>query len=894
MTINSNISSLVSQQFLNKFTRDFSLSVDRLSSGLRINNAADDAAGLAVSNRFQAQARAFDVFSRNANDAVSYMQVIEGALGEINNNLLRMDELRVQASNGLLGNADRQRLDLEYQQLKAQNSDIIANTQYNGINVFGAGLTTFSTQFGKDSVSFDLAGSISFNGQTSRGALSEIFNSAGVGAIPASLTNNPPGRVSVIGTPAPGTYTVDVNQLARGFIYRDTVGLGPFGVDGVAGGVMDDNPGVASYVSGGAGTYDITTSFDSYIYRDNGVGGRTFGFNGLNANQAAANSNPAVATANAPATNEGTYRVTVTQLATAFTGRSNNTVGGNAYGSADVDGLGLNGAQPTTNTFAVNYAGINFNIDLANGTYSRDTFITAFNNAASSAGAGVSAALVGNRVVYTGTVKGAGNNLTVTNTSTGTGIFAGTNDNSGDVFEVNQVVQAAQNATGSVQRFDEAGNSIATTAFNDADGSNIAVDGLNFNALSTGTTDIVQRSASANTFRLTYGDGLTTTFNVAPGEYSAANYVAAFNAAQVAQFGAGNERFVASFDGTNITYTGSEKGSTKTMSIESIGDDLFNSPNNAFDSQDDSREFETTNTTRQGGYNGTVNNGGGPVTYYDADGQNIAAGGVVFDYVGDGSTRLTVTGGVTGTVNSFQVNLGDGTTFTFGPSGGIGQFTLAEYVSSFNAASIANGNKYTASIQGGDVVYTSNITGATNSALTITDLSGDNPAFNTGNAAVVQTGRDSSVTVNGVTTTQATNTYSSPNLTLDLLSVGAGTVITYTAAVPGMGVDTSFDNISTLGNAREEAEIIKASMDAVLSLRAKAGANISRLDSIIEQSKIAGENYYAAMSRIIDADYAFETARLTKNQILSQSAAATLRIANQNSNQILNLIGTGL
>lgn len=894
MTINSNISSLISQQFLNKSTRGFSTAVDRLSSGLRINSAADDSAGLAISNRFQAQARAFDVFSRNANDAISYMQVAEGALGEISNNLLRMDEIRVQASNGILSNTDRQRLDLEYQQLKDQNSDIVANTQYNGINVFGAGRTTFSTQFGKDSVSFDLAGGISFNGQTARGALSDIFNAAGVGAVAASLTNLPPGRVSVIGTPAPGSYTVDVNQLARGFIYRDTVGAGPFGVDGVAGGVTDSNPGVANYVSGGSGVYNITTSFDSYVYSDTGLGGRTFGFGGLNANQAAANSNPAVATANAPAANEGTYRVTVNQSAAAFTGRSSNTTGGNAYGSNDVDGLGLNGAQPTTNTFAANYGGVNFTVDLANGAYSRDDFIAAFNSAATNAGAGVSANLVGNRIVYTGTVKGAGNDLTVTNTSTGTGIFAGTNDNSGDVFEVAQVVQASQNATGSVQRFDSAGNSVATTAFSDADGNNITVDGLSFNALTAGTTDIVQRSSSDNVFRLTYGDGVTTTFSTPSGEYSAADYVSAFNAAQVAQFGAGNERFTASFDGNNITYTGSEKGVDKTMSIESIGDDLFNSPNNAFDSQDDSREFETTTVSRLGGYSGTVDNGGGPVAYYDADGINIAAGGIVFNYAGDGSTQLTVAGGVTGSINNFRVDIGDGTSFTFGPAGGLDSFTLNDYVNSFNAASSANGNRYTASIQGGDVVYTSNITGATASSLSITDLSGDNPAFSTANAAVDQTGRDSSVTVNGVTSTQATNTFSSPSLTFDILAVGANTNITFTAAIPGAGLNTAFGDVSTLSNAREEADLIRASMDAITGLRAKFGANISRLDSIVEQSKIAGENYYAAMGRIIDADFAFETARLTRNQILSQSAAASLSIANQNGNQILSLIGTGL
>jgi len=120
--------------------------MQRLSSGLRVNSAKDDAAGLAIAERMDAQTRGMNVAIRNSNDAISMAQTAEGALGAISNNLQRMRELAVQASNGSNTGADVTSLDQEFQLLVAENTRVAGNTKFNGTNVIAA--TTFTFQVG--------------------------------------------------------------------------------------------------------------------------------------------------------------------------------------------------------------------------------------------------------------------------------------------------------------------------------------------------------------------------------------------------------------------------------------------------------------------------------------------------------------------------------------------------------------------------------------------------------------------------------------------------------------------------------------------------------------------------------------------------------------------------
>lgn len=150
LMINSNIASLNAQRQLTQSGMDLDKASERLASGLRINSAGDDAAGLAISNRQTSQIRGLDQAIRNANDGISLIQTAEGALDETTNILQRMRELAIQASNGIYSDGDRATLDAEVQQLKAEVDRIAETTAFNGQNILDGTLETVALQVGSE------------------------------------------------------------------------------------------------------------------------------------------------------------------------------------------------------------------------------------------------------------------------------------------------------------------------------------------------------------------------------------------------------------------------------------------------------------------------------------------------------------------------------------------------------------------------------------------------------------------------------------------------------------------------------------------------------------------------------------------------------------------------
>src|SRR6478672_7445769 len=136
-TINTNLQSLNAQRNLTTSQASLATSVQRLSSGLRVNSAKDDAAGLAIADRMNAQIRGTTVAIRNANDGISLAQTAEGALATMTDALQRMRELAVQSLNGSNGAGDRANLDTEYQQLSQEITRIAQQTKFNGIAIIG-------------------------------------------------------------------------------------------------------------------------------------------------------------------------------------------------------------------------------------------------------------------------------------------------------------------------------------------------------------------------------------------------------------------------------------------------------------------------------------------------------------------------------------------------------------------------------------------------------------------------------------------------------------------------------------------------------------------------------------------------------------------------------------
>ena len=146
--INSNVASLNAQRNLASSGAQLATSLQRLSSGLRINSAKDDAAGLAISERFSTQIRGLNVATRNANDGISLAQTAEGAMAEISSNLQRIRELAVQAVNATNNSNDREALDAEVQQLKLEIDRVAKQTEFNGAKLLDGSFTGQSFQVG--------------------------------------------------------------------------------------------------------------------------------------------------------------------------------------------------------------------------------------------------------------------------------------------------------------------------------------------------------------------------------------------------------------------------------------------------------------------------------------------------------------------------------------------------------------------------------------------------------------------------------------------------------------------------------------------------------------------------------------------------------------------------
>ncbi len=186
MYINTNVSSLNAQRNMSTTSKSLDTSYTRLASGLRINSAKDDTAGLHISNRLTSQINGLDQGNRNANDGISLSQTAEGAMDEVTSMLQRMRTLAQQSSNGTNNSSDRSALQQEYSQLSKEIDRVAKDTTFGGKNVLnGDSANTFAFQVGADagqtiaiklsSFSFGVAG---IAGQTTTGAKTATWNSA--------------------------------------------------------------------------------------------------------------------------------------------------------------------------------------------------------------------------------------------------------------------------------------------------------------------------------------------------------------------------------------------------------------------------------------------------------------------------------------------------------------------------------------------------------------------------------------------------------------------------------------------------------------------------------------------------------------------------------------------
>jgi flagellin len=242
--INTNIMSLNAQRNLNTSQSALSTSLQRLSSGLRINSAADDAAGLAISDRMTAQIRGLNQAVRNANDGISVAQTAEGALQESSNILQRMRELAVQSANATNSATDRKALDAEVQQLKTELNRITNTTQFNGLNLLDGSYQNQGYQVGSESgISNRIAVSI---GDTRNASIGNNGNIAG-----NATANQGTGSVSAAAADVSGNNTIATQTVTIG----SSLGSAQLSVT-----ANDSAADVAGLVNANTGTTGVSAS----------------------------------------------------------------------------------------------------------------------------------------------------------------------------------------------------------------------------------------------------------------------------------------------------------------------------------------------------------------------------------------------------------------------------------------------------------------------------------------------------------------------------------------------------------------------------------------------------------------------------------------------------------
>lgn len=238
--INTNYLSLVTQNNLNKSQGALGSAIERLSSGLRINSAKDDAAGQAIANRFTSNVNGLTQASRNANDGISIAQTTEGALNEINNNLQRIRELTVQAKNGTNSNSDITSIQNEVKERLGEITRISEQTQFNGVKVLSGEKAEMVIQVGTN------------DGETIKFNLDKVDTDT-LGVSTDKLFTE---KTEKKGVTSEGTAAIDADKLgvAGGTSYKTGLTVKAYEVDGVA--VAD------KYVAESGGTKYLVSASD--------------------------------------------------------------------------------------------------------------------------------------------------------------------------------------------------------------------------------------------------------------------------------------------------------------------------------------------------------------------------------------------------------------------------------------------------------------------------------------------------------------------------------------------------------------------------------------------------------------------------------------------------------
>jgi flagellin len=797
--INTNVQSLNAQRNLNNSALSLATSLQRLSSGLRINSAKDDAAGLAISERFSTQIRGLNVAVRNANDGISLSQTAEGALGEISNNLQRIRELAVQARNATNSASDRAALNAEVQQRLAEIDRTASQTSFNGQKILDGSFGTATFQVGSNA------------GETIGLNLNSSTRTAAIGKI-ASATSNALGA-----TATGGTYSVTAS----------TLNFGTAAQAATAGRTSEFNVSTLGFgtvtAAGTNGTLQFTAA--AFDFRN----GTSAGFTVTDTDYSGGAANIAQFDVQIGATTVG---ITLNQ------NYGSVAAVGNAIQSQLQAVSGLSGVTVTNNAGVLTINNVGSNVAVQTLNLDANAAAAGFTASAGNAGSAQPNATFqvdGQAITLDQNYTNAAGLASAIQTqiqSFGGAFAAYTVTNSGNVITIDNGV-----------------NGGAAVAVSNANSS--ANQGGITNA--TGTAGTAATTSTAATFTV---DGNAVTLNQNFASYAA---LAADIESQI-DAGSGGDNFTVSVNGTGLTISRNTTGSGSTA-----------------------------------------------VAITGADANAVAAG--IANQAGLAGANAVAT-----TNASFQV---DGTTITLNQN-------YADGAALRSAIASQLGSGYTVTGTGLGVTFTNNTPGSDAVTLSNADPNAFNSGFVNGTGTAGTVAGSITLAAGELTVTDATGTsfdlqgtysnvqgladainsnlsgvFGSANgLSLQVRSAQEFTVGGTQAAALGFTPGSvsvnngalSAVNVLTTADADEAILRIDSSLQSVSSLRSDFGAIQNRFESTIANLQGTAENLAASRSRILDADFAAETANLTRAQILQQAGVAILAQANQLPQNVLSLL----
>jgi flagellin len=815
--INTNIASLNAQRNLTSSQGALQTSLQRLSSGLRINSAKDDAAGLAIASRFTTQIKGLDQAVRNANDGISLAQTGEGALGEISNNLQRIRELAVQSANSTNSASDRAAINQEVQQRLAEIDRTASQTSFNGQKILDGSFGSANFQVGAnagETINVGLATSMR-TGSIGKIATVTTAGAVGASAVGGNFTTNaltlgdfsvptsPPVDASIAVTP---TSLLFASGTAATSAFTLTAANADFSVAGQAATARTFTTAAAIdftqadfTLSGAAAHFDITDeagntvtiALDGNDY--SGVGGNTQFITDVNAALSAAGSattaslNGGKLVLTASTTGSGTTQPTISNPGA-------DAATANITGAGGVNGGGLDTVTTTNTTFTVGGHNVTLNSD-----YSGDPD-------ASNLAGDLQTALQAYDPNYSVTNTGYGITISLTGSSAASAVaIAGTD--------------ATANAAG-----------------------------INDDAGTAGTS-----SANAS-FTV---DGQSVTLNQ---NYADFNALAADIGAQV-----GGSYAVANNAGT--------------ITISKTGDTGAALAISAADAQATASGFSTAVVGTAGSASSTST-----AASFSVDGNAVTLNG---DYSGGGGLASLVTdlsaqlSGYTVTASGSGVSITNNSTGTAAP-------VLSGLNGNATTAGFAAGTSTVGSNSGTITISDLSITVGSNSAVSITNKTYDSVDDLAAEINKSVGGAYASVS-NGVLTLTSSSdlTLSGTDTSSGPLSGVNGFQSTSISASSG-SLDSA--NTLTVSGSLDAIQRVDAALNTVNGLRSTFGAIQNRFESVIANLSSGSENLSAARSRIQDADFAAETATLTRGQILQQAGVAMLAQANSLPNNVLALL----